>query len=224
MLPIRDDVPARRWPWLVLALGVANVAVYAYTLALSWSAGGDPEPVTRFVETWGLVPRELLRADDPRSWVTLVTAMFLHGSLVHLGANLLYLQVFGSRVEDLLGHARFLLLYLATGVVAGAAEVAAHPTSWVPTIGASGAVSGLLGAYLVSYPTGRLRLLWPRIRVRAALFLALWVGFQVFSGIAALDDPARRVAWWAHVGGFAAGAALVRSMWVRKPTRRRVRI
>lgn len=224
MLPIRDDVPSRRWPWLVLALGVANVAVYVYTLALGWGAGGDSELVTDFVETWGLIPRELLRGSDPRTWVTPITAMFLHGSMLHLGANLLYLQVFGSRVEDLLGPARFLLLYTATGIVAGAAEVAAHPNSWVPIIGASGAVSGLLGAYLVSYPTGRLRLLWPRIRVRVALFLGLWVALQVFSGLDALGDPNQRVAWWAHIGGFAAGAVLARPMWVRKPTRKRVRI
>jgi membrane associated rhomboid family serine protease len=224
MLPIRDDVPSRRWPWMVFALGGANIAVYVYTLALGWGAGGDSEAVTRFVETWGLIPRELLRADDPRAWVTLVTAMFLHGSLLHLGANLLYLQVFGSRVEDLLGPARFLLLYMATGIVAGATEVAAHPDSWTPTIGASGAVSGLLGAYLASFPTRRLRLLWPRIRVRAALFLGVWIAIQLLAGLDALDDPDRQVAWWAHVGGFAAGAVLARPMWVRKPTRKRVRI
>jgi membrane associated rhomboid family serine protease len=224
MLPIRDDVPTRRWPWLVLALGAANVAVYAYTLSLGWNGGDDGEAVTRFIETWGLVPRELLQAGDPRSWVTLVTAMFLHGSILHLGANLLYLQVFGSRVEDLLGPARFLLLYTVTGIVAGAAEIAAHPTSWVPTIGASGAVSGLLGAYLVSYPRGRLRLIWPRIRVRAALFLGLWVVFQVLSGLDTLGDPERSVAWWAHIGGFAAGAVLARPMWAKRPIRKRARI
>ena len=224
MLPLRDDVPARRWPWVVVALGVANVAVFVYTLSLGWGEGGDSEPVTRFVETWGLVPRELLRGDDARAWATPLSAMFLHGSLLHLGANLLYLQVFGSRVEDLLGHGRFALLYAATGLAAAAAEVAAHPASYVPTIGASGAVSGLLGAYLVSYPTGRLRLLWPRIRVRAALFLGLWVAFQLVSGLDSLGDPSRQVAWWAHIGGFAAGAVLARPMWVRKPTKRRVRI
>jgi membrane associated rhomboid family serine protease len=222
MFPIRDDVPTRGWPWMVLALGVANVAAYAYTLTLTWGAGGDPEPVTRLIEVWGLVPRELLRGESARAWVTPITAMFLHGSMLHLGANLLYLQVFGSRVEDLLGHARFLVLYAAAGAVAAAAEVAAYPSSYVPIIGASGAVSGLLGAYLVSYPTGRLRLMWPRVRVRAALFLGAWVAFQLFSGLEALGDEVRPVAWWAHVGGFLAGAVLARPMWVRKPTRRRV--
>ena len=102
--------------------------------------------------------------------------------------------------------------------------MASDPSSYVPALGASGAISGLLGAYAVSYPTGRLRLLWPPVRIPAFLFLALWIAIQVFSGVESYGRGGGGVAWWAHVGGFLAGVALARSMWVRKPARSRLRI
>jgi membrane associated rhomboid family serine protease len=224
MIPIRDDVPSRATPLVVPALMLLNLAAFLYALALGSDAAG------LLLERWGLVPREFLRdlvqpaATQQIFWLTPLTSMFLHGSLLHLAGNLLYLWIFGVPIEELLGHARFALFYLACGLVAALAHVASDPDSYVSTLGASGAISGLLGAYAVSYPGGRLRLLWPRVRVPALLFLALWVALQVGSGLAAGDRADASIAWWAHVGGFAAGAILVRPMWVKKPTQSRLRI
>ncbi|HEY5657009.1 MAG TPA: rhomboid family intramembrane serine protease [Myxococcota bacterium] len=223
MLPLRDDVPSRSAPLVVETLVLLNLAAFLYALTL------DPGDTATFFDRWGLVPREFLRgvahptATQQVAWLTPLSAMFLHGSLLHLAGNPLYLWVFGAPVEDLLGHARFALFYLACGIVAAAAHLASAPGSYVPTLGASGAISGLLGAYAIAYPTGRLRLLWPRVRVPAFLFLGLWIALQIFYGVRAAKAGAAEIAWWAHVGGFLAGATLARSMWVRKPTRSRLR-
>lgn len=217
----------RRPPLAVGALVAANALVFAYELVLVWSGEPDGEALSHFVETWGLVPRDLLRGTGRTGswiWLTPATAMFLHGGLLHLAGNLLYLWVFGRAIEDLLGPVRFAAFYLACGLVAGAFQVASDPASFAPTIGASGAVAGVLGAYVVSYPLGRLRLLWPRVRMPAVVFLGLWIAIQVLSGVESWGREDPRVAWWAHVGGFAAGAALARAMWVRRPTHSRLGI
>lgn len=230
MIPLRDDVPRRSAPVGVVALVVANVATFLYEVALVAGDGPDGAAITSFIDTWGVVPREFLRgvaepaATQQIVWLTPLSAMFLHGGLLHLLGNLLYLWIFGTSMEEVLGHARFLVLYFACGLAAGAAEIASVPDSFAPVVGASGAVSGVLGAYLVSYPGRRLRLLWPGLRVPVALFLLVWIGIQVVSGVDAWGDDAAGIAWWAHVGGFAAGLALGRAMWVRKPTRSRRRI
>lgn len=221
MLPVRDDVPGRSAPVAVAALVAANAVVFG-TVALA-----GPEQASRVVEGWGLVPREWLHAlgGAPRgAWLTPLTAMFLHGSALHLAGNALYLWIFGRAVEDLLGAPRLLLFYIACGLAAALVHVAADPRSFVPAVGASGAVSGLLGAYAVSYPLGRLRLLWPPVRVPAIVFLFPWIALQVASGLSTWGRAGGGVAWWAHVGGFAAGTVLARSMWVRPPTRSRLRI
>ncbi|MGH0029730.1 MAG: rhomboid family intramembrane serine protease [Myxococcota bacterium] len=215
VVPLRTDVPTRRVPWVVIGLVAANLGVFAYVLGL-----GD-DAASAVFDRYGLVPRELLRGASPLSPLT---CMFLHGSVLHLAGNLVYLWIFGARIEELLGSARFVVFYAACGLVAGAIHVASDPGSWLPTVGASGAISGLLGAYAVSYPTGRLRLLWPPVRVPAFAFLGLWIGVQVASGLGSSGQGAGGTAWWAHVGGFAAGAALARSMWLRPPTRARLRI
>lgn len=224
MIPVRSNVPSRSVPWLVCALIAANAGVFAYAVSIG------PDAAALLLERWALVPREFLRgAASPAAtqqwvWLTPFTSMFLHAGLLHLVGNLLYLWIFGAQIEDLLGHARFAVFYVACGLVAGAIHVASDPTSYLPTIGASGAISGLLGAYAVSYPTGRLRLLWPRVRVPAFAFLALWIGLQLVSGLEAQGQRGGGTAWWAHVGGFLAGAALARSMWLRRPIRSRIRI
>jgi membrane associated rhomboid family serine protease len=209
---------------MVITLVSANVVTFAYAATLGPEAAGE------LLDRWGLVPREFLRgAAHPSAtrhlvWLTPLTAMFLHGGLLHLAGNLFYLWIFGAQIEELLGRARFVVFYLACGLAAAAIHVASAPSSYLPTVGASGAISGLLGAYAVSYPTGRLRLLWPQVRVPAIVFLTLWIALQVVSGLEAGSPGAGGTAWWAHVGGFAAGAALARSMWVRRPTRSRLRI
>lgn len=218
VFPVRADVPTRRLPWIVIGLIGLNVAVFLYAVSLG------PEGAAALVDRYGLVPREFLRGGSGRGvWLTPLTSMFLHGGLLHLAGNLLYLWIFGAQIEELLGRRRFVVFYAACGLAAGAVHVASDPNSWLPTVGASGAISGLLGAYAVSYPTGRLRLLWPPVRVPAIAFLTLWILVQVVSGFES-SGRAGGTAWWAHVGGFVAGVALVRSMWLRPPTRARVRV
>ena len=208
----------RSLPWVVIGIVAANVLSFAYAATLG------PDGTGELFDRFALVPREFLRGAGQFVWLTPITAMFLHGSLLHLAGNLLYLWIFGRQIEDLLGRVRFLVFYAACGLAAAAIHVGSDPTSWLPTVGASGAISGLLGAYAVSYPTGRLRLLWPRVRVPAIAFLTLWIALQVVSGLGQGAAHGGGTAWWAHVGGFAAGVALARSMWLRRPTRSRLRI
>ncbi len=232
VIPLRDDVPTRRAPRVTLALIVANVVVFVYELVLG---GADPDGAVldAFLGAWGLVPREFLRrAADPASgaWLTPFSSMFLHAGVLHVGGNMLYLWIFGNNVEDLLGAARFALFYTACGLTAAVAHVASAPDSFVPTVGASGAVSGVLGGYLLCYPRARVLTLVPlgivftTVAIPAAFFLVVWFGLQVASGLTAPADTPGGVAWWAHIGGFVAGLVLVRPMRVRSPLRARSRM
>jgi membrane associated rhomboid family serine protease len=227
---MRDDVPGRGAPLVVAGLILANLLVFLLELSLVAAEGGGAGALAEFTDAWGLVPREFLRGASQRHatgqivWLTPIAAMFIHGGLLHLAGNVLYLWIFGTRIEDLLGHGRFFVFYLACGLVAAAVQVASDPGSYAPIVGASGAVSGLLGGYAVSYPTGRLRLLWPPMRVPAGLFLLLWIVIQVLSGLGVGAAASSGIAWWAHVGGFFTGMLLVRSMRVRSPIRSRSRI
>ncbi len=228
MIPLRDSVHAWSFPAVNYALIGLNVGLFLYELGL----GPDLGP---FLATWGLVPaRYFLVAEvDPGNWVALylpfLTSMFLHGGWGHLLGNMVYLWVFGENVEDRLGHGRYLVFYLLTGVAAGLTHVHLIPASTVPTVGASGAISGVLGAYLVLFPRARVLTLVPLVflffqivELPAVLYLGLWFLVQLLGGgVALLAGPdVGGVAWWAHVGGFVAGAALgplVR----RRPTSRR---
>jgi membrane associated rhomboid family serine protease len=202
---------------------VSNFAAFLFVLSL------DAGDAVSLFDRWALVPREFLRgAAQPAitrqmTWLTPMSSMFLHASLLHLAGNMLILWVFGSVVEDLLGRMRFVVLYFACGLAAAAIQIASDPAAYTATVGASGAISGLLGAYLVSYPSARLRLAVPPLRVPTLLFLTLWIAIQLAS-LQIRGDSAVGVAWWAHVGGFLAGASLVLPMWVRNPTRSRLRI
>jgi membrane associated rhomboid family serine protease len=223
-VPIRGDVPSLSAPIVVASILGLDVVVFFYLMSLA------PSESTALVDRYGLVPHELVRAlahpavGGGGVWLTPLTSMFLHGDALHLAGNLLYLWIFGTQIEDLLGHARFALFYLACGLAAALLHVASAPASYLSTLGASGAISGLLGAYAVSYPTGRLRLRWPSVRVPALAFLFVWIALQIASGIQAYGAGGSPVAWWAHVGGFAAGAVLARAMAIRPPARARLRI
>ena len=215
---------------MVGALVTANVAAFGYEL---WLAGGLTDAGTtlsEFIARWGLVPREFLReVGSPGTtaqivWLTPFTAMFLHAGVLHLMGNMLYLWVFGAPIEDLLGHLRFAGFYLACGLAAAAIQLASDPMGYRPTVGASGAIAGVLGAYLVSYPRRRLRLLWPAVRIPAYWFLLPWIVIQVLSGVFYWTAEEGGTAWWAHVGGFVAGIALVGSMRLRSASRSRLRI
>jgi membrane associated rhomboid family serine protease len=217
-LPLKDANPTERFPFVTIALIVANVVVFLYELSL----GSNLRP---FFVTYGAVPYELTHGGGPSSYLSLVSSMFLHGGFFHVGGNMLYLWIFGNNIEDLLGPAKFLFFYLATGLAAGLVHVLIHPGSTVPVIGASGAVSGVLGAYLLAYPHARvLTLVFIVIFIRiivlpAGVLLVFWFALQAFSAISAkASGSAGGVAWFAHVGGFIAGVALLMAMTGIRPS------
>ncbi len=207
MIPIRDTIVSRTAPIVTYALIAANVAVYLHQESLG--AGFE-----RFIEIHGLVPRRFVL-----HWWTDVTplfsSMFLHGGWLHLLGNMLYLHIFGDNVEDRLGHLRYLVLYLLSGVTAGLAQVAIHPSSALPMVGASGAIAGVTGAYFVFYPRARVVTLVPIfifiqvVEIPAFFFLLIWFAFQLISGIGNVHTAAGGgIAFWAHIGGFVAGMLL----------------
>jgi membrane associated rhomboid family serine protease len=212
MIPLRDSARSRSTPVIVYGLIVANIAAFVYAQGF-----GSQAALMGFYETYGAVPRAVLAGPWPGAWVGLMTSMFLHGSWMHLGSNMLYLWVFGDNIEDAMGHVPFLAFYLLAGVLAGMAHIVTNAASEVPLVGASGAIAGVLGAYLILYPRARILsvifiVFFVRlIELPASLVLGLWFLLQVFQGIATLAAPGvETVAWWAHIGGFAAGALLVR--------------
>jgi membrane associated rhomboid family serine protease len=223
MIPFRDDIPARRYPVITVLLIIANIGVFLYQLSL------PPSAAAAFVERFGMVPGELTGIVTLPSGPALLgvfTSMFLHGGWFHLIGNLWYLWLFGDNVEDRMGHFRFLAFYLVSGVAAAAVHVLSDPGGTVPAIGASGAISGVLGAYLVFYPFARILTLvplffvWPVVELPAMLVLGSWFVVQILNGAAAFsisNGTTGGVAWWAHVGGFAAGMILAR---VVAPARR----
>lgn len=228
MIPLGDDVRARRFPFVTLTL--VGVCVLAFLLELGMGPG-----VTGFLHRAAVVPAlftgpdrrldgfdVLLSLLGPERARRVLLSLFLHGGWLHLVGNMLYLGVFGDDVEERLGRLRFLAFYLLCGWLAALAQVAAEPASRLPLIGASGAIAGVLGAYLALFPRARITLLLPlglTWRARAMLFLPLWLALQLLSAWLA---PAGQggVAWWAHVGGFAAGLALVFAL---RPARSRRR-
>jgi len=206
MFPIGDDnEPHQGFAVVTLAILVLNVLVFLYEATL------DPQQLQDFVTTYGVIPIEIQRGDD---LYTLITSMFVHGGWAHIIGNMLFFWVFGDNIEHRFGSLIFLLFYLASGLAASAAHIAANQGSTIPSVGASGALSGVLGAYLVLYPHNRVKLLILRlgiVSVPALLFLGIWFLQQLLSGVASLSvDTVQTtgVAVWAHVGGFVAGVAL----------------
>lgn len=221
MIPIRDDNPAHRPPIVTVAFIAVCVVVFLWQVSL------DPRAQEAAVYSWGMIPAVLLgEARLPVELArvppvaTLVTSMFLHGGWGHLLGNMLYLWIFGNNIEDRLGHGRFVLFYLACGLAAAGSQILPEPGSRIPMIGASGAISGVLGAYMLLYPHARVLVLIPLgfmflHQVRAVWLLGVWFTLQIVSALAA-PPGAGGVAWWAHVGGFVAGLVLA------LPLRRRV--
>jgi len=206
---------------MTATLILVNVAVFAYEVQLAMAGRMGP-----FVFKYALVPERWLAGwNDGAQWLTVVTHMFLHGGFAHVLGNGWFLWVFGRNVEDRLGSGRFLLLYLLAGLAAAALQVAVAPDSPLPMIGASGAISGVLGAYLILFPAAWIYTLvpWivPIVPVPAFLFLVLWFVVQAFNGFGALLTSrwGGGVAWWAHAGGFAAGMGLM--LLARKKSQRR---
>ena len=200
MLPLRDNVPSATRPTVTWAIIAVNLLVFLWELSA-------PD-----VLAFALVPARF-SADPAANAVTILTSMFLHGGWAHVLGNMLYLWIFGDNVEDRLGHGRYLLLYLAGGVAAAMAQVATSPDSAVPMVGASGAIAAVLGAYIVLYPRASVYtwIFFAIVPIPAVVWLGLWFVMQLFSGVASLGAAATGgVAFFAHVGGFVAGLALVK--------------
>lgn len=212
MIPIKDENPTRRTPWVTLAIIVINVAAFIYSSTL------DAGALEALWLEWAFMPSRFF--GDPFSPVqiaTVFTAMFLHGGWLHLGGNMLYLWIFGNNIEDRLGHVGFIAFYLASGIVATFAQGFLDPSSTLPMLGASGAVAGVLGAYLLLFPGAAVLTVIPIFifieiaRVPAYLVIGFWFVLQLFNGIASLGPAAANmggVAYFAHIGGFVTGFAL----------------
>lgn len=217
MLPLADTAKQKSPAVITGLLIAANFVVFGWQV---WTGVEHGErAVLGFVTEHALVPHRLVQhyaSED--QWLTVLTHMFLHGSILHLLGNMWFLWIFGGNVEDRLGPLRFLLFYLISGGVAAAAQFAAGPGSTVPMLGASGAISGVLGAYLILFPGAWVWTLvpWivPILPVPAVIFLVLWFVVQTLSGLNALANGTEAgVAWWAHAGGFTAG--LIMTLWAR---------
>jgi membrane associated rhomboid family serine protease len=218
MIPLRDVIPSRTFPLFTIAFIVLISVAFVFEQSLS------PTALENFIRTYGVVPARL-------EGVAVLTSMFLHGGWLHFLGNMLYLWIFGDNVEDRLGHGRFVVFYLMCGAAAAVAHVWMNPNSTIPTIGASGAIAGVMGAYFVLYPNSRvlalvpLIVIWEIIEVPAILFLGLWFLMQFFQGVGSMAAKAGietgGVAFWAHIAGFVVGMAGV--FVLRKPSRTRWR-
>jgi membrane associated rhomboid family serine protease len=213
MIPISDDNPTRTAPVMTVLLILANVAVFVWELSLG-------KHLDAALGVYGFTPVELLRQAHAPALdagipviATIFISMFLHGSILHIAGNMLYLWIFGNNIEDATGHVRFVVFYLLSGLAAALTMAYMDPTSNVPMVGASGAISGILASYMLLYPRARVTVIiplgiifWP-FRINAVWVVGIWFLMQLFfAAITAPNQPG--VAWWAHVGGFAAGIVL----------------
>ena len=214
MFPIRDHNPSRGVPFVTYALIALNVAVWAWTAA---TVQGD-QATWQLYQVWAITPA---RISNGEGWLTLVSSTFLHAGILHLAGNMLFLWIFGDNLEDEMGHGGFLLFYLLAGIGAGLAQWISEPWSPIPTVGASGAIAGVMGAYLLFFPRAKVDVLLILIvffrifPIPAWIVLAVWFGLQVFQGVgvSAADGG---VAYWAHAGGFVAGFLLALPLWLRE--------
>lgn len=221
MLPIGDTIPRRHWPLMTWTLIGINLFVFLFQNSLTAGEYG------RFLKEFGLIPAHFSAelAAGRIEWDPFFSYMFLHGDWFHLINNLWALWLFGDNVEDRMGFTRFLLFFVTMGVIAGGVHLWNNPASPLPTIGASGAIAGVMGAYFLMYPTSRIVALVPVffipffLKIPALLYLALWFGGQLLSALRQQGGMVSNVAWWAHIGGFIAGLLLHRLF--LKPERRR---
>jgi membrane associated rhomboid family serine protease len=223
MFPVGDDQVAGGPPKLI-TVGLIILNVLAFLLELGQGSEGA---LQSFIQAWGVVPREYTTGHDIAPtiplpfWTTLLTSMFLHGGWMHLGGNMLYLWIFGDNLEKVMGHARFLIFYLVCGIAAAITHIVFSGGSAVPTIGASGAISGILGGYLILFPKNRVRVLTRGgiVSVPALVVLGFWIVIQLISGYGSVATTADTggVAYLAHVGGFFAGMLLVKPMTMGRP-------
>lgn len=221
MVPLRDDNPTRITPFVTYALIALNLAVFVYELSLT------PPQLNQFFQLYAVVPKELTTSFNSvggnpitPEWLTLFTSQFLHGGFLHVGGNMLFLWIFGNNIEDQLGHIKYLIFYLACGALAALSQWFFSPMSSIPSLGASGAIAGVMGAYIIRFPQAQVLTLIPlgffitTFRIPAVFFLGFWFVQQAFNGVTSLEAPANigmesgGVAYWAHAGGFIFGAIL----------------
>lgn len=217
MIPLKDDIPSSGFPYITIGLIALNIFIFIFQLSLGKNAQG-------FVSALGATPFEITHHIDIPPLVffpvffTIFTSMFLHGSILHVSGNMLYLWIFGDNVEDAMGSLRFLVFYILCGVIAAITHIAIHPDSTSPMIGASGAISGVLGAYLLLYPYANVLTLIiifyfiKIVKLPALILISLWIAFQFLTGALSLAEKGAGhsgVAWFAHIGGFFAGLILI---------------
>jgi len=209
MIPLYDTMRPRRFPFVTWVLIGVNILAFLYELQL------NPGELRGFIETWGVIPAQLI-SNSSGEWKTLFSAMFLHGGWVHILSNMWVLFIFGDNVEDRMGGFSYLFFYLLSGIAAGLLQTFVLPSSQVAMVGASGAIAGVLGAYLLLFPGTRVASLVPIlfiftiIELPAIIFLLFWFVSQLFSGLVSLEGASGGgIAWWAHIGGFLFGMIAV---------------
>ncbi|HMD80773.1 MAG TPA: rhomboid family intramembrane serine protease [Anaerolineales bacterium] len=209
MIPLYDTIRTRQFPFINWILILVNAAVFWYELQLG------EVPLQNFIFTWGLIPAELM-SNSQEEWLTIFTSMFLHGGWFHLLSNMWVLYIFGDNIEDRVGSLRYLVFYLLSGVAAAFLQIFVVQGSSDPMIGASGAIAGVLGAYLISFPGARIASLVPIlfiftiVEIPAIIFLIFWFVSQLYSGLFTMQGGAASgIAWWAHIGGFIFGLIMI---------------
>lgn len=228
MIPLKDNIPSRTFPFVNIFLIIINSIIFLYEASLPKEALND------FIQVFGTIPARYhwIEVTGVYSFIAkyypILTSMFLHGGWFHLIGNMWFLWIFGDNVEDRMGHGRYLLFYILTGIVASLTHIYLNSESTIPTVGASGAIAGVMGAYFILYPHARIITLIPIfffvdiIEIPAFFFLGFWFLMQFFEGTVSLfvTSHVGGVAWWAHLGGFAAGVVLV--FFLKKPERKRI--
>lgn len=214
MFPIRDHNPSGRTPYVTYALMILNIGIFlSYVPILS-----EPREINLFFASYALIPAQVT---DGAAFQGLFTSMFLHAGWMHLAGNMLFLWIYGDNVEDEMGHGPYLVFYMACGIAAGLAQVLFEPGSWVPMVGASGAIAGVMGGYLLLFPRARIDILiifiifFRIFPIPAWIILILWFAMQFIGGMGATPETGG-VAYWAHAGGFIAGMALTVPLWLRR--------
>lgn len=214
MFPIRDHNPSGRTPYVTYALMVLNIGIFLSYVGFI----NDARAMSSFYTNWAMIPARVVEGDNV---LALFSSMFLHGSWMHLAGNMLFLWIFGDNIEDEMGHTRFLLFYIAAGLGAGAIQVLSAPGSEIPVVGASGAIAGVMGGYLLLFPKAKVDILliiivFIRIvPIPAWVLLLMWFAMQFVGGL--LTDPnGGGIAYWAHAGGFIMGGLLTLPLWLRR--------
>lgn len=214
MFPIRDHNPSGRTPYVVYILMAANILIFLSYVGIM----GNEQQISRLYFEYAVIPARIM---DGFAYETLVTSMFLHGGWMHLAGNMLFLWIFGDNLEDEMGHLPFLLFYLAAGIGAGLVHIATAPGSLVPTIGASGAIAGVMGGYLLLFPKARVDILlilivyFRVLTIPAFVMLGVWLGIQ-FTGSLSSNPDEGGIAYWAHTGGFFVGLVLSIPLWLKR--------